>query len=49
MENYITNVIFSLYKTLPEDTGAAVPKPPKLAPPNPADADVVVVLKPPNA
>lgn len=34
---------------IPEVVGAVVPNPVKVVPPNPVDADVVAVLKPPNA
>lgn len=37
-----------MYK-LPDVVGAVLPNPPKFAPPNPVDADVVAVLKPPKA
>lgn len=34
---------------LPDVVAAVAPNPPKLVPPKPVDAAVVVVLKPPNA
>lgn len=45
--NIVSNLGFSSY--LPDVVGAVVPKPVKDVPPKPVAAEVVVVVKPPNA